>query len=99
MQEIYGIIALSLGAPPKGDDTFTWQYVDKDGEFHTLTTTPLDFYKDNMRVVTFPGTPKLSVDVFNSGKNGISSRFSLVNDPRNPYMRLLTVDRLGNVFN
>ena len=23
--------------------------------------------------------------------------FSLVNDPRNPYYRLLTVDRLGNV--
>lgn len=27
----------------------------------------------------------------------MGERFSLVNDPRNPYNRLLTVERLGNI--
>jgi len=83
MQEIYGALVLAFGAPPKPEDTFTWSYTDKDGKYQSLSTTPLDFYKSNIGVA--------------SEKGGVSERFSLVNDPRNEYMRLLTVDRLLNV--
>lgn len=85
---------LSLGAPPKPDDTFTWNYNEKDGKFHSVTSTPLEFYKDNIGAVSYIGTPKLGLP---EKANGIGNRFSLVNDPRNPYMRLLSVERLGNV--
>lgn len=39
----------------------------------------------------------LGGDIMGTGDKGVGERFSLVNDPRNPYNRLLTVDRLGNV--
>ncbi|TGZ84557.1 peptidase C1B, bleomycin hydrolase [Ascodesmis nigricans] len=93
MQDIYGILALSLGAPPKPEDKFTWTYVDKDNKVHNLQTTPLAFYKDNIGAVSFVESPKLGL----YPKGGVGDRFSLVNDPRNPYMRLMTVERLGNV--
>jgi bleomycin hydrolase len=94
MEQIYGVLTLALGAPPKPDDTFTWNYVDKDQKYHTLTTTPLDFFKDNVDAVSLPA-PLSGLPV--QSKANISERFSLVNDPRNEYMRALTVDRLGNV--
>ncbi|KAI5791894.1 peptidase C1B, bleomycin hydrolase [Geopyxis carbonaria] len=94
MQEIYGVLVLSLGAPPKPEDTFTWNYNDKEGKFHSITSTPLEFYNDNIGAVSYVGTPKLGLPEKTSG---VGNRFSLVNDPRNPYMRLLSVERLGNV--
>lgn len=45
VQEIYNILAISLGAPPKADDIFEWVYSDASGKAHTITTTPKDFYK------------------------------------------------------
>lgn len=93
VQDIYGILALSLGVPPRPEDKFTWTYSDKENKVHTLTTTPLDFYKDNVGAVSFVEAPKLGL----YPKGGVSDRFSLVNDPRNPYMKLLTVERLGNI--
>lgn len=39
----------------------------------------------------------LGGDIMGTGDKGVGERFSLVNDPRNPYNRLLTVERLGNV--
>lgn len=45
VQEIFNILAISLGAPPKPTETFTWEYVDANGKAHSVTTTPLNFYK------------------------------------------------------
>lgn len=45
MKKIYNIISISLGTPPKPTDTFTWEYIDKNGKFGSITTTPLEFYK------------------------------------------------------
>lgn len=78
-RQVYNIIALSLGSPPKPNDLFVWEYSDKAGGFHSSETTPLDFYKTNV-------------------KYDVSKRFSLINDPRNAYNKLYTVDRLNNVF-
>lgn len=86
MQEVHCILTLMLGPPPKPDEKFTWEYYDANEKFHKMTKTPLDFAKDLSS----------SSAVRTLGTN-VSSLFSLVNDPRNPYMRLLTVDRLGNV--
>ncbi len=46
VKEIYDILVISLGPPPKADNEFTWEYVDKDKKFHSVKTTPLDFYKN-----------------------------------------------------
>lgn len=77
-REIYNIIALSLGTPPKPDDLFTWEFLDKDGKYSYFFTSPKDFYKTHI-------------------KYDASKRFSLINDPRNDFNKLYTVDRLNNV--
>lgn len=67
MEEVYRILAITLGTPLKPEESFTWEYYSgtgKDKKFNSVTTTPLEFYH------------KLStVDV--------SKAISLINDPRN----------------
>ncbi|KAF5096441.1 hypothetical protein D0Z00_002773 [Geotrichum galactomycetum] len=45
VQEIFNILVITLGSPPKADEAFTWEFFDGEGKAHTVTTTPLDFYK------------------------------------------------------
>ncbi|KAI5474493.1 hypothetical protein MNV49_003216 [Pseudohyphozyma bogoriensis] len=78
MEEVYRVLAITLGAPPKPDAPFTWEYYDKAGKYHKVTSTPLDFYK-------------------NYAQTNVSQAISLINDPRNKFDELYTVDRLGNV--
>lgn len=78
-RQIYNIIALSLGTPPKPNDAFAWEFVDKNGKYQHFETTPTDFYSAHVRY-------------------DCTKRFSLINDPRNEYNKLYTVDRLNNVF-
>jgi bleomycin hydrolase len=76
MNEIYRIMTISLGEPPK---KFDWCFRDKNGKFYEFKNmTPLRYYKD---IVNYPLTETLS----------------LINDPRNSYRRLYTVEYLGNV--
>ncbi|KAF1845497.1 peptidase C1B, bleomycin hydrolase [Cucurbitaria berberidis CBS 394.84] len=89
LREIHLILTLMLGPPPPSDKAFTWEYYDKDGNLCTLRTRPTAFAKelsDNKTVRALSGTD-------------VHQLFSLVNDPRNPYNRLLSVKRLGNVWN
>ncbi|TVY13265.1 Mitochondrial cysteine proteinase 1 [Lachnellula arida] len=86
MREIHLILTLTLGPPPAPTTEFTWNYLDKDGATHELKTTPLAFAKEL-------DSPK-SVRITNSKVSGM---FSLVNDPRNEYNTLLSVNRLGNI--
>lgn len=88
MRDIHGILTLMLGPPPKPNKEFTWEYYDKDDKFHSLTTTPLKYAGEL--------SSKESIEA-NSGTN-IHELFSLVNDPRNDYKKLLSVSRLGNVI-
>ena len=88
MREIHSILTLLLGPPPKPDEEFTWEYYDKNDEFHSLTTTPLKFAEEL--------SSEDSVEA-NSGMD-VHKNFSLVNDPRNEYGSLLSVSRLGNVI-
>lgn len=86
MREIHLILTLTLGPPPAPHTEFTWNYVDKNGVAHELRTSPLAFAKELE-------SPK-SVKITNST---VHDMFSLVNDPRNEYNTLLTVNRLGNI--
>jgi bleomycin hydrolase len=88
LKEIHLILTLMLGPPPPPNTAFTWEYYDKDNNLCTLRTRPTAFAKelsDNRTVRALGGTD-------------VSQLFSLVNDPRNPYNRLLSVKRLGNVY-
>jgi len=86
MKEIHLILTLTLGPPPAPNTEFTWNYQDKNGAAQELKTTPVDFAKELE-------SPK-SVRITGSK---VHDMFSLVNDPRNEYGTLLTVDRLGNI--
>lgn len=78
-KEIYNIIALSLGTPPKPEDSFTWEFKDINGKYQYFETSPKEFYNTHV-------------------KYDVSKRFSLLNDPRNEYNKLYTVDILNNVY-
>ncbi|CAI2169174.1 1664_t:CDS:2 [Funneliformis geosporum] len=76
MEEIYRIIAISLGEPPK---KFDWTFRDKNGKYHNHPgLTPKSFYQN---IIGYQATETLS----------------LINDPRNSYNRLYTVEYLGNI--
>lgn len=78
-KQVYNIISLALGSPPKPNDSFVWEFTDKDGKYKYFETNPKDFYKTHIRY-------------------DASKQFSLINDPRNPYDSLYTVDRLNNIY-
>jgi bleomycin hydrolase len=88
LKDIHRILTIMLGAPPSPTSNFTWEYLDTNSKFHTLTTTPLKFAKEL-------SSPSLTRQLHGADVN---SFFSLVHDPRNKPLTLLTVDRLGNVI-
>ena len=88
LREVHLILALMLGPPPNPSKDFTWDHYDKNDIFHSLKTTPLDFAAEL--------SSKEGIKAF-AGTN-VHELFSLVNDPRNKYGDLLSVDRLGNVI-
>lgn len=45
-KEIHRLLVLFLGSPPGPNDTFKWEFVDKDKKYHAIETTPLKFYKE-----------------------------------------------------
>ena len=88
MRDIHRILTIALGPPPDPGSEFTWEFYDKEDKFGSITTTPKQF------------ADELSSDASiysNMGVN-VHELFSLVNDPRNDYDRLLSVERLGNVI-
>ena len=87
LREVHLILTLTLGPPPNPSKEFTWDYYDKNDNSHTLKTTPLDFAAELAS----------KAGIRACGGSNVHEFFSLVNDPRNKYGELLTVDRLGNV--
>jgi bleomycin hydrolase len=43
--EIYKILTIAQGEPPKPSDKFTWEYYTAKGEYKKWTGTPIEFYK------------------------------------------------------
>lgn len=81
------MVTLLLGTPPSPDETFAWQYYDAEGKSKEIKLTPRDFARQ-----------ATSLGAVRKGSVAPARLFSLVNDPRNEYNRLLTVERLGNVL-
>ncbi|KAI5297955.1 deoxyhypusine hydroxylase, partial [Ascosphaera pollenicola] len=88
LNEIYNVMVICMTAPPSATAPFTWDFYDKDKKFQSVSSTPLAFASQL-------SAPAFVADAMH-GTN-VRELFSLVNDPRNEYNRLLTVDRLGNV--
>jgi bleomycin hydrolase len=89
LREIHLILTLMLGPPPSPSKEFLWEYADSSDKFHSVSLTPIAFsgqLSDAKTVRACKGTD-------------VHKLFSLVNDPRHDYKTLLTVDRLGNVWN
>lgn len=82
LNEIFNTISITLGTPPRPDERVKWEYYDIDNKYKCWEGTPLEFYKQFGK--------RKGMDPADS--------FSLINDPRNDYGKLYTVDRLGNVW-
>ena len=93
MTEVQKIMTLFLGAPPNPTAKFTWQFNDKDGKAREVTTTPREFAKDISISTNLSNLQYMGV----GSAGAIESMISLVHDPRNEPMSLLTVSRLGNI--
>ncbi len=87
MREIHRILTIMLGPPPSPNREITWEFYDKEDNFESVSTTPLEF------------AGELSSKHTKEANKGVDVHelFSLVNDPRNNYGELLSVSRLGNV--
>ncbi|KDQ53510.1 hypothetical protein JAAARDRAFT_61224 [Jaapia argillacea MUCL 33604] len=81
MKEVYTIMSATLGVPPMPNESFVWEYYDKDDKPARWEGTAVEFYKS-----------------FTNKQYPPSECFSLINDPRNEYSKLYTVDKLGNVW-
>lgn len=44
IKQVFDVLCITLGTPPKADDEFLWEYYDRDGKFCKLKTTPKNFY-------------------------------------------------------
>ena len=84
LKEIHSLVTIMLGPPPSPDREFVWQYNDADGKAKEIRQTPLEFGRQG-----FSQSTRTRISP--------SRLYSLVNDPRNEYNRLLTVEKLGNV--
>jgi bleomycin hydrolase len=88
LKDIHRILTIMLGPPPNPNSSFTWEYLDSNSKYHSLSKTPLEFAKEL-------SSPTLTRVLHGADVN---SFFSLVHDPRNKPLTLLTVSRLGNVI-
>ncbi|KAF7594938.1 hypothetical protein BBP40_007746 [Aspergillus hancockii] len=84
LKEIHSLVTIMLGPPPSPKREFHWEYYDANGNFREIYDSPQGFAKQ--------ATTQLA-----RGAIDPSKMLSLVNDPRNEYDRLLTVDKLGNI--
>ena len=84
VREIHHILVLTLGPPPSSTKEFFWEFYDRNDAYVAVKTNPIDFAKN------------LSADT--SHGYDFTRLFSIVNDPRNEYGKLLSVSRLGNVW-
>ncbi|KAH9036908.1 peptidase C1B bleomycin hydrolase [Lactarius hengduanensis] len=57
-----------------------------------------DYYDKDGKTGRWEGTAKQFYDSFTNKQYPASDSFSLINDPRNPYSKLYTVDKLGNIW-
>ena len=87
LQEIHSIVTILLGPPPSPEKKFAWDFYDADGKYRSVSLTPKEF----------AGSLSTKHGVQACGGTNVGQFFSLVNDPRNEYERLLTIDKLGNV--
>lgn len=88
LQEVHLILTIMLGPPPSPQKEFTWTFYDKDEKYQSVTLTP----------TAFAGQMSTPSTVRACGGTDVTKLFSLVNDPRNSYMKLLSVSRLGNIW-
>ena len=91
VREIHAILTLTLGPPPAIDAEFEWDFVDKAGHARAVRATPRAFAQD---LHSTGPNPTATIAVTPASVAGM---VSLVHDPRHPPLRLLSVDRLGNV--
>ncbi|TID28374.1 hypothetical protein CANINC_002552 [Pichia inconspicua] len=45
-KEIYRLLTMFLGNPPKPNEKFVWEFYDKDGKYQSVETTPLKFKEE-----------------------------------------------------
>lgn len=75
LSEVYRILAITLGAPPKPNDKFVWEYYSKDKKYHRVETTPLKFYKEHCvvdlaRLISLIDDPRNPTDVYTVDRLG-----------------------------
>ncbi|KAJ3995135.1 peptidase C1B, bleomycin hydrolase [Lentinula boryana] len=61
-------------------------------------TFPWEYYDENGKFGTWSGTPLEYYKTFAAKAYPAKDSFSLINDPRNDYSQLITINKLGNIW-
>lgn len=98
MEEVYRILAITLGTPPKPDEEFTWVYRDKVQPSSSDILHIADPFvgSQDFKFHSVVSTPLKFAKEHASVGGAVGDKISLIHDPRNKE-GLYTVDRLGNV--
>jgi len=81
MNEVWRVMVISFGEPPTSTTPVRWAFRDKDKKYNVLEAE----------------SPRAFYDKYVREFVDVGQQVSLINDPRNEYYKLYTVDRLNNV--
>ena len=73
MSELYRIIAMCVGTPPKANETVEFEFYDKNKKFQTLKMSPLELYSS--LATTFKAEDNISL--INDPRNDMSTLYTV----------------------
>ncbi|KAH3680989.1 hypothetical protein WICPIJ_007997 [Wickerhamomyces pijperi] len=106
VKEVYRLLTIFLGDPPKPDAEFTWEYYNKDKKYQLLKSTPLDFLKDTIKfdyttpvsIINDPRNPydaKIRIQHLNNMASEISRPVEYLNASNEVLIQLIA-ERIKN---
>jgi bleomycin hydrolase len=74
MSEVYTILAMTCGVPPKADDKLTYEFYDKKGKFQSIKASPKEIYR-SLEASHFKASDNISL--INDPRNEVSKLYTV----------------------
>lgn len=95
MKEVYNMLCIVFGEPPRADEKVKWEYNDKEGKAHVWEGTPRDCYRE---MICKRGENGGDFQGGAKGKINLADRINMISDPRRGWETVHAVARCRNVW-